>query len=134
MNNKKKVNNQNNQKVKKVTTDQKVQKVTTDQKVTTITLMEIMNVCVGVKTHLLMLVITLMTVGTKPQMVQITLLTPLQVLGKLLLNGYGVVLMIIVLLMLLMVMIPTTVPTMTPEILLVMVQDSSDLKDRKSVV
>ena len=91
---------------------------------TTITKTEIMNVCVGVKTHLKTLVITLVKVGVTLKMVEIPLLTALQIFGTLLMDTYG--LMIIVLLMLLMV---PTVPTMTPEILLVMVQDFSDLND-----
>ena len=91
---------------------------------TTITKLEIMNVCVGVKTHLLELMITLVKVGITLKKVEIPLLTALQMLGIMLLDFYGP--MIIVLLMLQMV---PTVPTMTPEILLVMVQDFSDLND-----
>jgi len=92
---------------------------------TTITKTEIMNVCVGVKTHLKTLVITLVKVGVTLKKVEIPLLTALQIFGTLLMDIYG--LMIIVLLMLLMVPTVPTVPTMTPEILLVMVQDFSDL-------
>jgi len=94
---------------------------------TTITKTEIMNVCVGVKTHLKTLVITLVKVGVTLKMGEIPLLTALQIFGTLLMDTYG--LMIIVLLMLLMVLMVPTVPTMTPEILLVMVQDFSDLND-----